>query len=95
MEDHPHPLVVHQGREDVKSQPLLVNILSKVTIPEPTGPFERALARLLMVTYKRRLRGIVEIVPAWVSEEILSASVRRQSAPPLDFCPQWQYTICV
>jgi hypothetical protein len=41
---------------------------------EPTGPFERALARLLMAAYKRRLRAIVKVVPTWVSEEILSAS---------------------
>jgi hypothetical protein len=27
-----------------------------------------------MAAYKRRLCGIVEIAPAWVSEEILSAS---------------------
>jgi hypothetical protein len=32
---------------------------------EPTGPFERALARL---------RAIVKVVPTWVSEEMLSAS---------------------
>ena len=43
---------------------------------EPTGPIERALARLLLAAYKRRLRAIVEAAPAWVSEEILSASER-------------------
>ena len=43
---------------------------------EPIGPFERALARLLMAAYKRRLRAIVKVAPAWVSEEILSASER-------------------
>jgi hypothetical protein len=41
---------------------------------EPTGPFERTLARLLMAAYKRRLRAIVKVAPAWVSEDILSAS---------------------
>jgi hypothetical protein len=41
---------------------------------EPTGPFERTLARLLLATYKRRLRAIVKVVPTWVSEEIPSAS---------------------
>ena len=35
---------------------------------QPTGPFERALARLLMVPYRRRLRAIVAAAPAWVSE---------------------------
>ncbi len=43
---------------------------------EPTAPIERALARLLLAGYKRRLRAIVEAAPAWVSEEILSASER-------------------
>jgi len=43
---------------------------------EPTGPFERALLRLLMAAYKRRLRAIVKAAPAWASQEILSASER-------------------
>ena len=30
--------------------------------------------RLLLYVYKRRLRGIVEAAPDWVSEEILGAS---------------------
>jgi hypothetical protein len=29
-----------------------------------------------MVAYKRRLRAIVKVVPAWVSKEILSVSGR-------------------
>jgi hypothetical protein len=62
---------------------------------EPTGLFERALARLLMAAYKRRLRAIVKVVPTWVSEEMLSASERGKAAPPFDFCPEWQYTMCV
>ena len=41
---------------------------------QPSGPFERALARLLIAAYKRRLRGIVKLAPTWVSEELLSAS---------------------
>ena len=41
---------------------------------QPTGPFQRALARLSMAACKRRLRGIVEAAPAWTGEEILSAS---------------------
>jgi hypothetical protein len=70
---------------------------------EPTGSFERALARLLMAAYKRRLRGIVKLAPAWVSEEILSASehivawqaVVWMPAQCFDFCPEWQYIMCV
>jgi hypothetical protein len=41
---------------------------------EPTNRLERQTAQLLLCLYKRRLRGIVEAAPAWVSEEILSAS---------------------
>ena len=37
-------------------------------------PSERALARVLLYAYKRRLRGVVEAAPAWIVEEILSAS---------------------
>jgi len=43
---------------------------------EPSSPFGRTLAHLLLATYKRRLRAIVAAAPAWVSEEILSASER-------------------
>jgi hypothetical protein len=41
---------------------------------EPTDLLERALSRLLLAAYKRRLRQIVEAAPTWVGEEILSAS---------------------
>jgi hypothetical protein len=82
MEDHPHPLVIHQGREDLRSQPSVATPepccrYLQVAIPnptdrilrqgrarvraiealgtiEPTGPFERTLARLLVAAYKRR-----------------------------------------
>ena len=56
-----------------QSRPLVRAIEAMGTI-EPTGPFGRALARLPIAAYKRRLRAIVRVVPAWVSEEILSAS---------------------
>ena len=29
---------------------------------------------MLLYAYKRRLRGVVEVAPAWMVEEILSAS---------------------
>jgi hypothetical protein len=31
---------------------------------------------LLLTTYKRRLRGIVEAAPSWMTEEILNTSER-------------------
>jgi hypothetical protein len=54
----------------------LVRAVEALGTIEPTGPFERALARLPMAAYKRRLRAIVASAPAWVGEEILSASER-------------------
>ena len=69
-------------------------IITLATI-QPAGPFERALTRLLMAAYKRRLRAIVAASPTWVSEEMLSTSERGKAAPPFDFCPELQYTMCV
>jgi hypothetical protein len=78
--------IISQGRA-------LVRAIEALGTIEPTGPFERALARLLMAAYKRRLRAIVKVTPAWVSEEMLSTSERRKAAPPFDFYPEWQYTM--
>ncbi len=48
---------------------------------DPSGPIERAAARVLLHAYRRRLRGVVEAAPSRVTEETLSASVRfRQAA---------------
>ena len=74
---------------------VLVRAIEPLGTIQPTGLFERALARLLMAAYKRRLRGIVAIVPTWVSEEILSTSERGKAAPLFDFYPEWQHTMCV
>ena len=52
----------------------LVRAIEALGTIEPSGPFERAIARLLQAAYKRRLRAIVENAPSWASEEILSAS---------------------
>jgi hypothetical protein len=73
----------------------LVRAIEALGTIQPSGPFERALARLLMAAYKRRLRAIVKVVPTWVSEEMLSPSEHREAAPLFDFCPEWQYTMCV
>ena len=59
--------IIRQGRA-------LVRAIEALTTIEPTGPFERMLAGLLLAAYKRRLRAIVAEVPEWVAEEILSAS---------------------
>jgi hypothetical protein len=52
----------------------LVRAIEALGTIEPSGLFERWLAGLLQAAYKRRLRAIVEAVPAWMTEEILSAS---------------------
>jgi hypothetical protein len=72
----------------------LVRAIEALGTIQPTGPSERALARLLMAAYKRRLRAIVAAAPAWVSEEILSTSERGKAAPLFDFRPELQYTMC-
>ena len=52
---------------------------------EPSGPIERALARLPLPAYKRQLRTIVEAAPSWVTEELLSAGehIGDQRAEPI------------
>lgn len=49
--------------ETIIAQGFAIEALSTI---QPTGPFERALARLLIAAYKRRLRGIVAAAPTWV-----------------------------
>jgi hypothetical protein len=80
--------IILQGRA-------LVRAIEALGTIQPTGLFERALARLLMAAYKRRLRAIVKVVPTWVSEEMLSTSERGKAAPLFDFCTELQYTMCV
>jgi hypothetical protein len=66
---HPTDRILRQGRALVRA----IEGLSEI---EPAGPVERFIAGLLLAAYKRRLRGIIEAAPAWVTEEILSASER-------------------
>ena len=49
--------ILYQGKA-------LVRAIEALGTIEPTGPFEQALARLLMAVYKRRLRAIVKVVSA-------------------------------
>jgi hypothetical protein len=53
----------------------LVRAIEALGTIEPSDLFG-AVAGLLQAAYKCRLRAIVEAVPAWVTEEILSASER-------------------
>jgi len=48
--------VIRQGRA-------LVRAIEGLTTIDPTGPIERAIAGLLVAAYKRRLQGIIELVP--------------------------------
>ena len=49
---------------------------------EPTGSIERVQVWFLLQAYRRRLRAIVGAAPAWLAEEILSASQRVGSDQP-------------
>jgi hypothetical protein len=53
----------------------LVRAIEALGTIEPSSLIVRALARLLLAGYKR-LRAIMAAAPAWVSEEIPSASER-------------------
>jgi hypothetical protein len=59
--------VTAQGRALVRAIEALREI-------EPSGWFERALARLLLAGYRRRLRGILAVVPDWTKAAILGVS---------------------
>ena len=61
--------IIAQGRA-------LVRAIEALGTIEPSGPIEQAIAGLLQAAYKRRLRAIIAAAPAWVGEEILSASER-------------------
>ena len=52
----------------------LVRAIEALSTIDPSGPFEELIAGLLLAAYKRRLRGIVGAVPAWMTERILAAS---------------------
>ena len=61
--------IIGQGRA-------LARAIEALGTIDPTGPFERAIAGLLLTAYKRRLKSIVGAAPSWVSERIQSASER-------------------
>ena len=54
--------IIRQGRA-------LVRAIEALGTIQPTGPFELALARLLMAAYKRFLQAIVKAVPTRVSSD--------------------------
>ena len=52
----------------------LVRAIEALGIIELSDPFERAVAEFFQAAYKRRLVEILQAVPPWAAEEILSAS---------------------
>jgi hypothetical protein len=52
----------------------LVRAIESLSTIEATGPIERFIVVLLLPAYKRRLRAIIGSAPAWMSEDILTAS---------------------
>lgn len=63
----------------------LVRAIEALDTIEPTGPIEEVLAWILARAYRRRLRGIVSAAPAWVAEEILSASEGIEDRRPVEW----------
>jgi hypothetical protein len=55
----------------------LARAIAALETIEPSGWFERAIAGLLLLVYRRRLRGIVEVAPEWMAKGIQSASQHR------------------
>jgi hypothetical protein len=79
--------IIQQGRA-------LVRAIEAFGTIEPSGLFERLIAGLMLAAYKRRLRGIVEVAPAWMTERILSASERiDDKRMALWMCDNWQNTV--
>lgn len=60
--------VISQGRALVRA----IEALGEI---EPSGWFERALSRLLLAAYKRRLHGVLDAVPDWAKTNILSTAL--------------------
>ena len=58
--------IIRQGRALVKA----IEGLSEV---DPGGPIERLMIRMLLDSYKQRLRALIGALPAWAVEKILSA----------------------
>ena len=52
----------------------LVRAIAAIDTSVPGDPIEHRQARLLQVEYRHCLRELLRAVPAWVAEEILSAS---------------------
>ena len=61
--------IISQGRALVRA----IDGTGEIT---PTGWVERFLVTLLLASYRQRLRAVVEAAPAWMTDEILSASRR-------------------
>jgi hypothetical protein len=59
--------IIQQGRALVRA----IEVLGTI---DPSGPLEELITGLLLTAYKRRLRGIVEVTPSWMTERILTAS---------------------
>ena len=67
--------IIEQGKA-------LVRAIEAIGTIEPSGWFERMIARLLLAAYKQRLRGAIAALPSWAGEEILSASQHLERDRP-------------
>ena len=53
----------------IRQNRALVRAIEALSTIKPTSPFQRALVRLPMLAYNRRLCAIVGTAPAWVSND--------------------------
>ena len=66
-------IVIEQGKA-------LVQAVAALNTIEPSNYFERHIAKLLAAAYERRLREIVDTMPAEVGEEILSGGGNEETS---------------
>jgi hypothetical protein len=68
-------LIVPEGADRmIRQGPALVRAIEALEAIEPADDSERARARLLVKTYKLRLRGIIGTAPTWIGNRIFTAS---------------------
>ena len=67
----------------IEQGPALLDAIEGLRVIEPSGWFERAIPRLLLAAYRRRLKMIIATVPTWVGGRILCAAEGVGGATPL------------
>jgi hypothetical protein len=66
--------LVNHTKRILEQGKALVRAIEALETIDHTGPIERAIVWFLLEAYRHRLPAIVASAPAWVVEQILSAS---------------------